>query len=207
MHVDFSEVEAEIVCKKLAHNFAVASYKIPVARRIAMYALSSDCPDTWRDEVENCLHTRALPGREKGDVVKFVEDCLEGYRLDPEGFKGPVGSSFIQIVPIKRTSPRSLIVPSSGLRFKREMGRGIGNEPYRNFQTRVRDTMAAWMSVNRGSSDVVAVGWSPDGQRFGLGCEYSNIPRLFYRGLWLTRIKAWRTMMSTTSSETSSMAR
>lgn len=174
-------MEAEEVCRSIAYDDPdLRSYKIPVASRIAAYAITSE---SWEEDC--CDSLGCLPGRNKTDVVWFIQDCIleldntDGHPDIIGGHLVQVGGGYLRLVPPRKWHTiRTQVVPTSKLRLKHEIGNGLAGwasggirEPLRLLKDRMRDTMPAWMYVNEGSSDLMSIAWSPDGQRFGLGCK------------------------------------
>lgn len=146
---------------------------IPIDQEIGRYASISI---SWRNEVYRFLSS--LPGRIESDVIAFIEECKTAFM---NRRSRPLGESIIRIPrQSKRTTAYPHYLPQSRLRLLREAGKNLVNwgslrELGRAMELRIRDTMPAWKVFTEGSSDILDICWSPDGQRFGLGCKFLSV--------------------------------
>ncbi|KAF8426628.1 hypothetical protein EV426DRAFT_702229 [Tirmania nivea] len=118
----------------------------------------------------SCMRTAAgfLRGRTTNDCILFAKDCLDPHAHSLSGSNG-----FIRVLLSKKPSyhpPES----RQKLRLRRELGWGvdktsIASEASRQIQHSVIHSVKPWRVFKGGSSDILDVAWSPNGDKFVLG--------------------------------------
>ena len=158
MHVDFTYPEMWRVIKFIGGDMNL-EFENTAEQVVYIAGLRARDEIVYSDEGIKTV----VPGRTQEEVERFVEDCLEGYV--------PAEGQWVANVPIY--NPRG----NMSIRLANELGGKRHRVTESTWDIRMRRAIlsqAPYRVFSEGSSDVMDICWSPDGQRFGIGCVVYN---------------------------------
>lgn len=174
IHVDFTAKETWILVYAIA---TLTEMKIQHGETEYQYLARAVKKLLELGEVDltKCMQTvrEYLPGRTTNDCVLFAKDCLESRSHNASS------GEFLRVKITKEPSTQSQ-EPRHKLRLRRELGWAIdrmstSSETSRQIQHNMVHTIKPWKVFKEGSSDIMNIAWSPNGDKFALGTStYSD---------------------------------